>query len=470
MNNIPLLIQGIGLVLVALLIPIWISLFKGEGKQFGKLDEKVLIDYIFEGKNILAYLGLIFIPPILWYSPKLLMKTYSIIYPILGIYLLFKNVNKALNWISGKKSQLRLDFLDSLQKFENTEEIWHPVWEEKNIDREKEYLDIFFERLEILIKNKKGKHLNVLSDYLRDFKENLENRDLRNILFENYFSKLLDWYHDNWIEREKSKKYRNEYPEWEIEKNFRIKRELREIFEQNWKILIERGALDYFIDNTFKKKINGWQDNKSLLEDLLGSFLNILFEETKSRGKSHFIWDIGFPKEWKITRENWKKRDTILKIIWRQYFIWAFNRFQEATDEVDQELSNVTERLFPKIHYIKWVKILIFEFTRRENLRERFYFMIVRKWSFLMIMSKATFVTEGGESEIMREFEEEKENAFDLAFELFGDDFSKELLKKYISTLMDLEGEFEKDSIYENRRKGILEMFKEIEDYKKSKK
>jgi hypothetical protein len=470
MNNVPLLIQGTGLVLVTLLIPIWISLFRDKERQVEKLDEKVLVDYILEGKNILAYLGLIFIPPFLWYFPNLLMKTYSVVYPILGMALLLKNLIRALNWIRGEESQLRIDFLNSLKEFENTEEIWRSVWQTKNIDREKEYLDRFFDKLGLLIKNKKGEHLHILSDYLRDFKENLEYRDLRNILFEDYFSMLFCWYHDNRVEEKKFRKDKEEYPEWRVEKIFIIKRELKGIFEKNWRILIQNHALRNFIHRTFKKQINEWINNKVLLREMFEPFFNILLEETKDDYTAYHIWALDFPKDWKITKENWKKRDIVLEIIWKNYFVWAFNRFQDASDKIDLKLTKITEHLFPEVHFNIWVKILIFEFTRRENIRERLNFMIVRKWRFGMIMAKASFASEGGEDKNIREFEEEEKNAFDLAFELFGDDFSEEMLKEYISILKELKGKFEKDSIYEYRSEGILEMFKAMLEYRSKKK
>jgi hypothetical protein len=471
MNNIPLLIQGIGLVLVTLLIPIWISLFRNTEKQIVKLDERVLVDYILEGKNILIYLGLILVPPFLWYSSNLTLKTYSIVYPVLGIFLFSKNVNRAINWVSGKESQIRIDFLNSLKKFEGTEELWHSVWQIKNIDREKEYLDRFFDKLGLLIKNKKGEYLHILSDYLRDFKENLENRDLRNIIFENYFPRLLDWCYDSWIKFEALRHgNKDEFDDWEWEKNFIIKRELEELFEKNLKILIQKGALYHFIDKMFKKKINEWKIDKDFLKDILDQFLDILFEESVNGGASYNIWNLGFPKEWKITSENLKKKDIILEIIWINYYIWAFNRFQIASEDVDENLTYVTEELFPEVHHIVWVKILIFKFTRDENLRARLKFMVERKWNFgLPIMAKASFASEGGESKNIREFEKEEKNAFDLAFELFGDDFSEKRIKEYISTLKDLEGEFEKESLYDYRRTGILDMFEKMLEYKSKK-
>ncbi len=471
MNNIPLLIQGIGLVLVTLLIPIWISLFKSDEKQFGKLDEKVLVNHILGGKDVLYSLGLIFIPPVFWQLEYYGLRPLIIVSSSFGIFVLFRNLSRSLIWISGEKTQLRLKFLANLKEFENTEEIWHSVWKIENIDREKEYLDTFFKKLEILIRNEKGEHLNVLSDYLRGFKENLENRDISNILFKNYFSKLFDWYHASWLKlKDLRHKNYNEDHEWELKKNFIIKGQTEEIFEKNWKNLIQKNVLYDFIKEKFKNKIDKWRDNRNLLKDIFGDFLSVLFEETTEKN-SYNIWDLSFPKEWHIIKENWQEGDIVLNIIWEEYYMWAFNRFHNWDPEkIDHALSIVTDKLFPEVFYFTWIRILIFKFTIDNNIKERFRSMLVRRWSFRFSgISKDLYSSDIEQGKGKDELQRKKANTFELAFKLFGNSFNEKMLNEYIAALDGLGGELDKDSIYEIRRLETLEMFKEMLEYKKKK-
>lgn len=459
MSNIPLLIQGVGFVLVALLIPIWISLFRDK-KDFKELDEQILINYILERKAFLLFLGLIIIPPLLWGIPSLGLKFLIVLLSGIGIICIFRNISRAFTWISGNKFNLRYDYLDKLEDNELMEKVWASVWETQdlNIKNEESFLDIFYVTIDNLIEDGEKESFNSVVKLLGNFKNNLDNRDIFNIIIrEKNFIIQLFYYYNKFNEIH----FKNR--DWFYEK---ISNDLESIVKSTQEFLFKKkeliGFLKVFKQHVEKVKVEkdkSAEEIKGYLNHIFDIFLPKFFDEIINYRDRGGIWERLFHNEWKITKSNLidyeKEKNIIVGIILDKFEKWAVPRILTITEEIDENMDDVVRYLFSEVNHILWSKILIFKYTPKPP-QYKVLPVIERPWNFGM----------GGRGKVYwessKEGEKEIKNTFELALTLYPREFSRENIDVYIKEIQTLKGEYEKDSQEEHHRKELLEIFERM--------
>jgi len=154
LTDLPNILQGIGIALLTILIPIAIAIFNDK-KEFEALDRYVILDHIVRARLLLVYLALIFLPLLFWNSVPLWLRFLELVLWGIGIYFMTKILIKSYRWIKGNKFDLRFDYLRKLEDPEDIEECWRSVWQTKdiNIQNEKEFFEIFSFKINQLLKS-----------------------------------------------------------------------------------------------------------------------------------------------------------------------------------------------------------------------------------------------------------------------------------------------------------------------------
>ena len=475
LNTFSILAQNIGLAFVAILIPIAMAIFRD--KDFGTLDTYVILDWVVNGKKLLASLGMILFIPFLWYiTNNVFINSFGLLLWLFGIYIILKILGNCYKWIKGHKMNLRFNYLKAIKDTQDMEESWHSVWQTKNVNiqNEREFFKIFSTAIDQLLKSTK-KNLKTISKLLNDFYNFINNRSLAFLVIpEDAFPKILKWHFEIW-----QKKYelsgkkdklgeRSNYSE--------ISRILNGIFNNiEERSLKERMAYSFF--EHFKKyvkdckKVSLKDANKQdyyrrYISFLFTIFCRVFFENIEKSPEKRDIWEFCFPEEWKITKNNLESKENIIsKISLNKFLQWAQVRILQAKEDFDRDLDEVSSNLFSEIEPTLWAILLIFIFSdnRLKSVIERsrnFGFIgRVRIFSGDIANSKEESRRKMDEAMQLAE-EAEMKNTFELACLLFKEQFSKENLEKYIKSLQELK--YKEDSEKENKRLELLNTFNEM--------
>lgn len=152
LNNLPNILQNIGIALLTILIPLAIAILndvyqkRREQKiEFSNLDLHVILDRIFKIKQLLLCVALIFLPTIFWEISSGKFRSIVLVLPVVGIYLLGKTVRDIYYWIKGNAFEFRFSYLKNLKNHDDMEAVWRSVWQTKNINtrNEEEFFRIF---------------------------------------------------------------------------------------------------------------------------------------------------------------------------------------------------------------------------------------------------------------------------------------------------------------------------------------
>ena len=323
LNNLPNIIQGIGLALLTILIPLAIAVLadiyqkrKDKEKEFVYLDLHVILDNVFNIKLLILSVFLIFLPMFFW---DILIGSYRLIAIILtsiGIILVTVIIIKVYRWIKGSIFDFRFFYLKKVKKHDDLGIVWKSIWEVTKIDilDEKEFCKIFFSKIDHLLGLPQNS-LKITSKLLNDFYNYISKRSIFLLLEPNItFTRILEWHFKIWQNKYiYIKKYLDGKDKSKSSFNYsEILRVLDSILsnieERSFK---EAEAFSFFIH--FKKHAEKYKDelvgngNKHYyISYLFDLFYRVFFKniEKINFSEKRLIWDQCFPKEWKISKTN----------------------------------------------------------------------------------------------------------------------------------------------------------------------
>jgi len=487
-NNFSNIIQGMGLALLTILIPLAIAVLadvyqkrKEDEKEYTYLDLHVILDNVFNIKLLIFSVFLIFLPIFFWEILTGLYKLIAVPFIFIGIILLVNIIFKVYRWIKGNIFDFRFSYLRKLNRYNDLEIVWKSIWEvtKINIKNERKFLQIFSSAIDRLLNlTEKSENLKTISKLLNDFYNFINNRSIA-ALNEDIFPKIIDWHFNFWRKEYELLDKKSKLDKWS---NYReISRILNDIFNNiEERSLKERMAYSFF--EHFKKHVKDYK--KVLVKDankkdyyrryinsLFTTFHRVFFENIEKSPEKHDIWEFCFPEEWKITKNNLENKENIIsKILLKKYVQWGQVRIIQAKEDLDWDLDNISRNLFPEVGPILWAMILIFIFSPYGD--NRMKSVIERPWTFGLM---GRFRIYSGDIEVSKEEsnkkneeemqlaeEAETKNTFELACLLFKEKFSKDNLEKYIKSLKELDPEYKKDPDKEKKRLRLLDAFSEM--------
>ncbi len=483
LNNLPNIIQGIGIALLTILIPLAIAILadiyqkrREENREFTYLDLHVILDNVFNVKLLTLSVFLIFLPIFFWEILTGIDRLIAVNIIFIGILLVIKIITNVYYWIKGNVLDFRFSYLRKLKGHNNLEIAWNSIWQAKNINiqNEKIFFKIFsFAIDQLLVPTKKN--LKTISKLLNDFNNYIDNREVFFLVdAKDVFPKILEWHFKVW-----QKKYMYLGKKIDLDKFANYSEILRVLDYSILRNIEERSlkgieAFSFF--SHFKRHVENYK--KEFIESgkkhyyissLFNIFYQVFFKNIAKSSERDAIWENCFPKEWKITKYNYEDKDNIIsKISLTKFLQWAQIRIWQVKEDFDLDLDEVSKNLFPEVEPILWARILIFIFSPYGD--DRMKSIIERSWTFGII---GRFRTYSGDIEsskeesrekmdksMQSEVEEETKNTFELAYLLFKKEFSKENLEKYIKSLKELK--YKEEPIKEKKRLELLNIFHEM--------
>ena len=487
-NNFPNIIQGIGLALLTILIPLAIAVLadiyqkrREENKEFTYLDLHVILDNVFNIKLLILSVFLIFIPMFFWEILPGLGRLIAVFFTFVGIILVVDIIFKVSRWVKGNVFDFRFSYLEKLKKYNDLAVVWSSVWQVENINiqDEKEFCKIFFSKIDHLLGLSQNS-LKITSKLLNDFYDSISKRSIYLLLEPSItFTRILEWHFKTWQNKYiYIKKYLDSKDKSKSSFNYiEILRVLDSILsnieERSFK---EQEAFSFFI--YFKKHAEKYKDklvdngNKHYyISYLFDLFYGVFFKNVEkiNFSEKQVIWDQCFPKEWKISKTNLTDKENKLfsNLSLRCFLNWAIHRINQAKEEKDFVLGEVSSNLFPEVDPNLWAKFLVFVFSGSDE-KNRVKLAIERPWNFGPIERvKLYSIDEIGNEEMHKKMSEdieiERQSTYELACYLFKKEFSKDNIEKYIKEIKNLE--YSKESNEENEKIELLDIFNGMLEY-----
>ena len=486
-NNFPNIIQGIGLALLTILIPLAIAVLadlyqkrKDKEKEFVNLDLHVILDNVFNIKLLIISIFIISLPILIWDILIGLDKLIAVLVIFIGLLFVIDIIFKVYHWIKGNVFDFRFTYLRKVKKHDDLEIIWKSIWEVSKIkiQNEKEFCMIFFSKIDYLLGLSQNK-LKITSKLLHDFYSFINERSIFLLLEPSIaFNRILEWHFKTWQnEYTYIKKYLD--PKEKVKSSFNyveILRVLNSILDNiEERSLKENEAFSFFIN--FKKHAEKYKDemidngNKHFyISYLFDLFYRVFFKNIEKIDFSVklVIWDQCFPKGWKITKTNLtdKRNKLFSDLSLRCFMNWAQNRINWATEKEDFVLGEVANNLFPEINSNLFLELLVFILSGYGN-KNKIKFAIEKPWNFGFSTRSKLYPIETSKDEMISKMSEdikqEEHGTYELACFLFKNDFSKENLKQYIKEIKDLN--YSKGSNEENEKIELLDLFNEMLEY-----
>ena len=489
MNNFPNVIQGIGLALLTILIPLAIAVLadiyqkrKNKENEFVDLDLHIILDNVFNIRLLIFSVFLMFIPMLFWDILIGLYRLIPIILNSIGIILVTVIIIKVYRWIKGNIFDFRFSYLRKVKKDDDLGVVWKSIWGVKKINFQDEinFCKIFFSKINHLQELPKS-NLKIISKLLNDFYNFINDRSISALQTEIVFTRILEWHFKIWkndyifigkyIDNKNINKVKSFLNYGEV---LRVLDSILDNIEE--RSLTVHTAFPFFIH--FKKHAEKYKDelvengNKHFyISYLFEHFYGVFFKNIEKLDFSikHFIWDQCFPKEWKISKTNLadEKNKLFSNLSLRCFINWALQRISQAKEEKDFVLGEVLSNLFPEVEPNLWAKFLIFIFSVSIP-KDRVKLAIEKPWDFGFISRIKMYPIEIGNGEMHeKKFEEdskkERQKTYELACYLFKKEFSKENIEVYIKEIENLKYPIELPE--ENRRLELLYIFKEMLSY-----
>jgi len=481
-NNFPNIIQGIGLALLTILIPLAIAVLadiyqkrKNKEKEFVYLDLHVILDNVFNIKLLILSVFLIFLPMFFW---EILIGLYKLIvvpFIFTGIILLVNIIFKVSHWVKGNIFDFRFSYLGKLNRYKDLEIVWKSVWQAKNINiqNEQKFCKLFFSKIDHLLESPKNS-LKITSKLLNDFYNFINERSITLLAeLETTLPKILEWHFKMW-----QKKYTYFIKKDKVKElgSFSQVSRILDFILTNIEERSLKGIETFSFFNHFRRHVENYKkefiesDKKHYyISSLFNIFYRVFFKNIEKSSESDSIWENCFPKEWKITKSNLENKENIIsKISLNKFLHWTQMRIWKLEENFDRDLDEVSRNLFPDVEPILWSRILIFIFSPHGD--NRMKFVLERSWTFGSMGRFRTYSEdiEASKEESRRKMDEamqlaeeaEIKNTFELACLLFKDNFSKENLEKYIKSLQELK--YKKNSEKEIKRLELLNIFNEM--------
>ena len=487
MNNFPNVIQGIGLALLTILIPLAIAILadiyqkrREEKGGFIDLDLHVILDRVFNIRLIILSVFLIFLPMFFWEILIGLDKLIAVLLTFIGLILVVDIIFKVSRWIKGNVFDFRFSYLRKLNNYNDLEIVWRSVWqvEKINFQYEKEFCKIFFLKIDHLLGLPQNS-LKITSILLNDFYNFINKRSIILLLEPNItFARILEWHFKTWQnEYIYIKKYLDSKDKAKSSFNYReilrvLDSILSNIEERSFK---DQEAFSFFIH--FKKHAEKYKDelvgngNKHYyINYLFDSFYKVFFKniEKANFSEDDFIWEPCFPKEWKVSKVNLldKEKQLFTNLSLICFLNWAQKRINWATEKKDFVLGKVASNLFPEIDSNLLLELLVFVVLGSGN-KNRIKFTIEKPWDFGFVIRSKLYPIETGKQEMKKkmseDIEREEQGTYELVSLLFKKDFSKENIAQYIKEIKELK--YPEGSNEENEKNELLDIFNGMLEY-----
>ena len=471
-DQLPIFFHNIGLALLTILIPFAIAIladfYQKRGDKtsdFVELDLLVILDCVFQIKQLIFYSLLIFIPFIFKELFPALPLIVAIFLSLIGIIFLIRIIFNVYKWTKGNVLTYRFSYLEKSEKSPDFENAWKSVWYSKSIapPNEIKLFEIFSRKIDKIMIQKGN--INTLVRLLSDFSNSIEKRSPY-VSVHKVFPKVLEWnliawkyYWTNFSEGEE----RNEFTSWVM---------LRQVLSDIIKKIGECALLQRLLFSTlfldhFKKHIETSKDvqiivgnrERHYIEDLFRLFYKLVFEKVAGSDESDDFWS-SFPHEWKVTKSNLlSKENRIARISYEIFIKWAAQRIQ-ASQTSDPQLNDVAQNLFPEVHPEMWAVALIFVFSPYSP-ENRIKSVVERPWIFGYPSRVFAFSGEKKIEEIMGEQRAQEEielkNTNELILLLFKEVFTEQLLNEYIKQANELK--YPDDSAENRRKLQLLKLF-----------
>lgn len=455
------LMQNVGLALVTILVPFAIAIIvdilqqkRRQNSEFADLDLHVVLYHLFEFGRLLMCLGLLFIPPLFWDVTFRGVRVIILLTWAFGAYSMLVILKNLYRWIRGNVNAFRFSYLEALHKEEDLEIVWRSVWkaENLNIQNETKYFNIFSSRIDLLLKDRKT--LAVIHILLNDFTNFLKNRSLSFLVHpKGPLHIILQWHFK--IKLEVKKQLENErdldiWPDYES---------IAQILDGTIKSILETslmGRESFLCFKTFEEHVKGTNDI-FYLNHFFDQIYSVIFEKIHETTQRMNIWDVYFPKSWKITKANWQDKENFAaKITMHEFARWAQSRIMSPKSDYDSKLEDVSRELFPEVDPIDWAAIIIFVVSPYDP-HNREKSIIEKRWIFGLIgRFHVGFELDDTQSIAI----EERRNTIELAILIFREEFSKANVERFLTELTNLK--YDTESAEESHRLRLLRIFEHM--------
>lgn len=476
--QLPSVMQNIGLAVLAIFIPIAISLLEqSDDQDYRVLDKAVKQDHILGAKTFLWKVGLIFIPMLLWDINSSFFKVLIFISWATGVCLVLATLIKAYKWIREGRTQHRLAYLRSRISGTDLPDLWKSVWDAsgKEPQADEQYFKVFVGLIQKLTiaTNPPASDIRLAALLVRDAQPFFLKRTIFYLTSkDDAFSKVLDWHFSAWSGEYKylvQKDTSDSWIGW---------RELSAVLDEivrsiTVRTLKERHSFGFFelfgkhVQKHQKESVHGDQHDYQYIQTLFQVFYPTFFENIHESEERYDIWGHYFPKEWFVTKpnlddeENISARGTMI-----EFFRWAEGRIARGSvdkKEWDGALEDVAKELFPTTDPMIWALILTFAIRPWVN-NKRLESLIERPMSFGLVSRIKTFWGEYDDSKgaLIAEDEQEVDATIELAIKILPSVFTKDNINSWVIELTGLTT-YQDESREEYRRKQILDIFKRIQ-------
>jgi len=480
-ENIGSLLQGMGLALLTILIPLAISVLQAflrfEKRKEKNIEVLVLVDCVLNIKRLILGTFFVFFPSLFWEESLIMFRMIELVFWFMGIIILVDTLYNVYNWIKSSDFQFHFLYLEKIENKEELRKAWNLVWQNRDMDFSDEirFLKIFSKRINILPKNKKTINLIAVGKLLKGFQNGLENRRIGALFYPNDFLiELLGWHFLTWELKEKYlREGLREKRNIELYTNYsEILRVLDLIVTSiTRRVLEEKGRNSFTFFNNLEKHYISYKDKAKYLKDFFNIFCPVFIDKIHKSSENYDIWNHYFPDNWRITKETLENKESCVARVWLAEFLeWARPRIENPKKKkADSELETITRKLFPTIDPILWARFLIFLFT--PSYESKIKAVIERDWNFGFIGH--IFVgdhTESFKRDFRKREESFKKNTIDF-IHYFNDkiikSFSGDSLREHKIELEGLKGIYKEGFKEERHRLGLLYLITQLIEYKK---
>lgn len=476
MENFPNIIQGLGLALLTILVPLAIAIlsdvYQKRGSlenEYATLDINVILDVVFKIKCLLIYIILIFCPLLLWENLKNICRVFLAAISIIGIVFLIRTIIQVYRWIKGDMFDYRYKYLKKVKNATDLKIAWRSVWGVKsiNIRYEIEFFKLFFAHIDLLYQEY-DKNLHSILNFLNDFNEFIKYRPIILLLEPAIsFNRILRYHFKSWQNKERPE-YTGGY--------FRIYKVLDSTLVHIEKESMKTFGLEPFVTG-FKKHVEKYQnevvciENKNpYISDIFKEFYRTFFKSIEENNLSNkqVFWHKCFPNNWKITKINLENDENKLfsRITFNCFLEWALKHFNNKDDEKNPIAGEIAYNLFPGTDVYRLLNLLITLVPIR-NKKNVIKNIIENPLKIGFIDFHYSFSDDLDKKEMFEKRNEEQVQAEQKTYELisfmYPNHTSKERLQQYIEEIKNLS--YLKDSKEEAKRFELLETFEKFLQY-----
>ena len=369
-QNIPTLMQTVGVALLTVLIPFAIAILsnflrrgeQGKDSAFLMLDLYVILENIFVVRYILMSAFLILIPPFLW-DVVPLYRFFIMFVWASGVIWLTTMIYEVYQWRTVQDSTLRFEFLDKIHGMDQLNAAWSSIWVAQNIDNRDEriYLKLFADNLELIVEDNRYHDAALL---LEGFRKELSKRfDLSMVVGENPFlRRVLEWRRFTY-ELEKAVEKEGTSSMSDMEKRLgyiQLKTNIDSILqEMTLNSVLGGHSIWYFntLEVYFRQYTKDENYIRVIMDVIIPSFLESL-RTARSRNKQD-LWE-GFPSMWKITKESIETKGSYMSRVWfDEYYEWIVPKVYTSETGAGVNVESVTRKLFPNIDPTLFLRAII---------------------------------------------------------------------------------------------------------------